>query len=540
MHITLKYVSECRSIHIDKAHIILIGEISELKMKQISQSQFISISDTLCEIVKGLNESQIAATFESVVSRLCSSFDSVVIPPMAAIKKSLDLLIGEQRLDFINGSYYLKSTVVSKPRKKLPTSPHTLTTEIQSANRHVLSSKEVATEDQRHMKREKINGYVRLESEKVKERTKIGKLDINTGNCKTERQKDQKMNKKDPRSFEKRDKRKDKKNKVVKSSSLKVRKRSHCIPRRQFSYEELHSHAKQRELGDKKQIKKRNSFLGKLSRLFRNEDEKLSSDDEIDNDSDAEMCHDGWEKIVTDEQVGLFSNKVETQQKRATSQSREKTNKRKKPKRIKERNIANTKQIHKTRHAGNVLRNKSVQSRRTVYNKRSPSRSSKSSTNASSDEGKTNFGRRKKKLEQKAEWKCSPTREQDESVEKYSLSSYSETSCSNLNNSDYSLSSESSVELVRKSFHYSEEDTTDVESLQASREDGASNFCSTQAICGDLELSTLSLNPSNKITSSSDTSSMKHVEKHLVIPGANNSDQHNLRSRNLVQLIGVL
>ena len=531
-----------------------IGEISELKMKQISQSQFISISDTLCEIVKGLNESQIAATFECVVSRLCSSFDSVVIPPMAAIKKSLDLLIGEQRLEFINGSYHLKnSVVVSKPRKKSSPTPHAVTTETQSHNRHVdrhvdrhvLLSKETATENQRQMKREKTNGYECLEYETVKrEKAKIGKMD-NTGNVETERQKERKMSKKDM-SFETKDRSgKNEKNKVVKSSSLKVRKPNHCIPRRQFSYEELGSHAKY-ELRDKKQIKKRNTFLGRLSRLFRMEDEKLTGDDETDNDSNGDICDDGWEKIVTDEQVKLISNKVKTQQKHAPSQDKVQKNRKKKSKRIKVGNISNNKQIHRTRHVGNLSRNKNVQIRRPVYSKRCPSLSSRSSSDISSrlrtsDKVNTKFGHRNKRSGQKTE--CSPMR--GRSVEQYSLSSYSGSSCSDLNRSDCSLSSESSVELARKSFHYSEEDTTDVESLQATREDGAqSEFCSTQAICGDLEVSTFSLNPSNELTSSSETASIKHVEKHSSTSGMNNSGvsdhQTNLRSRNLVQLIGVL
>jgi hypothetical protein len=508
-------------------------------MKQISQSQFISISDTLCEIVKGLNESQIAATFESVVSRLCSSFDSVVIPPMAAIKNCLDLLIGEQRLDFINGAYYFKSTVASKPREKLTTSPHILKTEIQGPSRHVLLSKKAVTEVKSYMKRGKLNGYERLESEKVKERTKIAKLD-NTGNYEAERQKGHELNKND-QSLEKKTNRKGRKNNVVKSSSLKVRKPNHCIPRRQFPYEELHSHAKQKELEDKKQTNKRNFFLGKLSRLFKMEDDKLASNDENDKDSEH-----GWEKIVTDEQVKLLSNQVETQQKRVLDQSWEKNNGRKKPKRIKERNVVSTKRIDKTRHAGNLSRNKNVQSRRPVYNQQCPSRAS--STNASSHSRSSDRGNtRNKNIEQKAEWKSSLTREREDSAKQYSLSSDSESSCSNLNNSDNSLSSESSVELARKSFHYSEEDTTDVESWQASREDGASNFCSTQAICGDLELSTLSLNPTRKIassSSSSDTSSIEHVEKHSIIPGVNYNgvldQKNNLRSRNLVQLIAIL
>ena len=516
-----------------------LGEISELKMKQISQSQFISISETLCEIVKGLNESQIAATFESVVSRLCSSFDSVVIPPIAAIKKSLDLLIGEQRLDSINGSYHFKNPVmVAKPRKKLTPTPLTVATEKQGPNRHVLLSKEATTDNQRHTKREKINGYECLESETVKQKTKNEKLH-NTGNCDSDRHREHKMreHKKDM-SFERKDRRKYEKNKVVKSSSLKVRKPNHCIPRRQFSYEELRSNARH-ELEDKKQVKKRNSFLGRLSRLFRIEDDKLTSNDEMDNHSDGEICHDGWENVVTDEQAQLLS--METQQKRAATQNKVEKNRRKKSNRIKER------QIYKTGHIGNLSRSKNVQIRRPVHNKRCASLSSRSSTNVSSrlrtsDGVNTKFGCNNKRTEQKTQ--CSPKREQKGSAEQYSSSSYSGTSCSNLNYSDSSLSSESSVELARKSFHYSEEDTTDVESLQAARDDGASEFCSTQAICGDLELSTLSLNPSNKMTSSSDTSSIKHVEKHPVTSGMTNSGvldhQTNLRSRNHVQLIGVL
>ena len=514
-----------------------------MKMKQISQSQFISISDTLCDIVNGLNESQIPATFDSVVSRLCSSFDSVVIPPRSAIKKSLDLLVNESRLHFLNGLYYFKKPAPLKLAeiKKESSLPHTPPkTEIQGSNRNAHWSKKKVTEKESYHQRETAN-----KSTKLREGIKPKRWE-NTVNVDIERRPEVPNFKERETSFAE-----GKKNKKVKSSSLKVRKVKHCIPRRQFSYEELHSydHEKQTDVEDKKQIKKRNSFIGKLSRFFKMDDEKLTSNDE--RVSDAEICNGEWEKVVTGDQVKLLSSKVEMKQNQTFNQKRRKGTKRNQPARLQTTNAPSAANIDGTRHAVRRKKKTAEHSKcsRLRYKNQSATWSSKSSTNASShsrspDWTTKNFIRSDKRISyQKAEQNYSQSRQERK---RNSLSSYSESSCCSLNDSDYSFSSESSIELTRKSFHYSGEDTTDVESLKGHREDNAaSNFCSTQAICGDLEVSTLSLGPTLSNTSS--IKSEKHIEKHSVIPGANktetldqNIQQSNLRSRNLVQLIGVL
>ena len=520
-------------------------------MKQISQSQFISISDTLCEIVKGLNESQIAATFESVVDRLCSSFDTVVIPPMSAIKKCLDHLVKSLKLDFVNGSYHLKRTMPLKPREKLTIGlqePVETQTAVPNASARPLKEKN-------RNRRQNLKGHSFENGKRTK--TKTVKSTVNSDKHQHEALKCN-MHMKEELSSTKKHGRKTKKNKVVKSSSLKVRKPSHCIPRRQYSYEQLHSHVEnQKELECKKQIKKRNSFLGRISRLFQIDDEKLTSSDEVHNDLDVEGCHDGWERIVMDEQVKLIPNKVETQKKHTVS--REKKSTRKIPKRVKDKSVANIKVIDKKSHAEKLsVRNKNAQynkSGKLRFNKLHELQSSGSSTNVSSDSrspkwtNKNFADRDKRPVDHHFKGKFRRRREKEESPDQYSLSSCSDSSFSHRSNSDSSLSSGSSVELTRKSFRYSEEETTDVESLQACQKDGSSDFCSTQAICGDLELSTLSINQTKKATlSSSDTSFMKHVQKHsAVIPGLNktrtlnhDSQQNNLRGRNLRQLIGIL
>ena len=521
-----------------------------MKMKQISQSQFISISDTLCDIVKGLNESQIAATFESVAARLCSSFDTVVIPPMSAIQKCLDHLVKSLRLDFINGSYHSRKVMPAKQREKL-TIGLQAPLETQTAVPNMCARPSIEKDRSR---RQSLKGH----SYENGKRTATKKLQ-GTANSDTQRQIEPKYKMKEELSLTKKHSRKGKKNQVVKSSSLKVRKPNHCIPRRQYSYQEFHSHAEnQKEHECKKHMKKRNSFLGRLSRFFQIDDEKLTSNDEIDNNLDDEgCCHNGWENIVTDEQVKLIPSKVETRKKYAVRKSREKKNKRKKPKRMKGKHVAGTKVIDKKSHAEKLsVRNKNAQynkSRTLKFNKLNASQSSESSTDASSrsrspDWTNKNFtDRDKKSVDHQLKGKF--CRRRDKSSEQYSLSSFSDSSCSNLSNSDSSQSSKSSVELDRKSLQYFEEEKTDVESLQACKKDSSTDFCSTQAICGDLELSRLSLNQTKKTTlSSSDTSSTNHVKKHsTVIPGLNktrtlnhDSQQNTLRGRDLLQLIGVL
>ena len=526
-------------------------------MRQISQSQFISICDTLCEIVKGLNDSQVAATLECVVSRLCSTFDSVVIPPMAAIKKTLDLLVKDLRLDFMDGAYYFKCTVLNSskasPREKLNTSSHTTKTEAQTPNRRPSSSKRDSLE------KEKV-------TRKLKPSTKLDK----TTNGNPKAHEEQHLNKKNYSRLTNKENSSDKKlkrNIVVKSNSLKVRMPNHCLPRRQYSYEELHSKAKTREMERKrKQSNKRNSFLGKLSRLFKmgsSDDAKLSSNDEACVDSDVpEHCHDGWEKIVTDERVKLLShNNVEIKRTHVPRNGREKDRiKKSKDTKRKERSDVRSPKINKKRRSENLASKSSTAKRDKSKKKKKRTRRStgKVVLPARSPEWlNANFRQNNRMLaEQNShEWRRSQTvSEREESSERHSLSSFSELSCS-LRNSDYSLSSMSgsSFDGRRKSFHYSEEDTSDDDySTQESRDDGASNFCSTQAICGDLEMSTLSLQHNNNKSSSTSSSvpSIKQVDKHPVTPRVNKNGgpldhaecQQNttIRSRNLVQLIGIL
>lgn len=476
-------------------------------MKQISQSQFIPISGTLCELVRGLNENQIAATFESILSRLSSSFNSIVIPPKTAIKKSLEILIAERKLDFINGSYFVKSKTTSLKPGEMPSTTTQTKIKVKDTTRHALPS---------IMPRPKIK-YECLNSGEEKARPRH--FDY-SGKFKTEPLTKIKSSKKGLIS-EKKNAR-IKRNKMVKSGSLKVRRSDQCIPRRQFSYEELRSHAKQSELfGNKKQVKKRNSFLGRLSRFFKMEEDKLNSNNEIANNTDNE-----WENIATDEHVKLWSDKVETFDKREDC-------KKATQRRTKYQRMTESKQNINTKCGGKLVRY--AQSRKSAYKKQKyPSRSSKSSIST------TNVIRRNRNLTME-ELKNSLTGEK--SGEQCSLSSYSNSSFSN-KDSDWSLSSDSSDEVAKKSFHFSEADTSGDDCQLACQKDG--DFCSTQAICGDLELSSLSLNTGNNLnfSSLSDTTGVKHVEKHSDLPGVNENeaqdDQNNLRSRNLLQLIGVL
>ncbi|XP_028418139.1 uncharacterized protein LOC114543296 [Dendronephthya gigantea] len=371
------------------------------------------------------------------------------------------------------------------------------------------------------------------------------------------------------RSFSGKTTRNGRRNEVVKSNSLKIRRPNHCIPRRQYSYEELPSHAVQDETEVKKPNKKRNSFIGKLSRLFKTEDGKLTSNDETEDNFDHNISHKEWDKITTNEQAKLLSSKIEMKQQNAfVKESKNGV----KVKRKKERGISSGKPLDKKRYSESSAKltakhkNTNVnedESRLQGCSRKCSSRSSKTSNNASSqsrspDWLNANFSRDNQStvvVEQNT--KCKPSqsnenearrkKKQQTPPRKGSLSSFSDSNYSFESDSDYSLSSDSSVDLKRKSFHYSEEDTTDDESHLGTWEDCSSKFSSTRAICGDLEMNTLSINQSDKTSSSSD--STKCVENHSVTTALNGNktsdhnicpQRNNLNGGNLVQFIGIL
>lgn len=100
-----------------------IGDVNGIEMQVIPQTQFIPLPDSLCLIITELNNSQQAATLDSIRARLQRWYQNTALPTHQLIYDTLGQLIRERKV-FHNGSGYC---VVTPETYHLPTADPSLT-----------------------------------------------------------------------------------------------------------------------------------------------------------------------------------------------------------------------------------------------------------------------------------------------------------------------------------------------------------------------------------------------------------------------------
>ena len=535
-------------------------------MQQIPQSQFISICQTLHQIITSLNENKFNATFECIINRLSTSFESVVIPPLSAVRKSLDLLVKKKMLDIVEGCYFVRNTQTLGIQRQMILN-HDSSVDLGSSARdkeNPVFKAEKPTMTECDMK----------EKSKIKRRNiKISngvKEDIMGSKRKVKKAFAERSNKKagvkpDKRKTKYKKKRCDRK---LEKPSYKSPIRNNFISNGNYLFDKFSSKGKDTIehletegsplTGKKKQ--KRLSFLGKLSRLFNKrasceEDELTSEESESGSENrlseyqiDNEHTKLVPRRYTTRRNMKEFKKKKERCcNKKGNVQSCErKANPNKisheiatpaKQTTCKEVNYETAKKRDVLLHKGKyVVKN---------FNTSTCSQSlTSSASSCSSYEWKKN--RRNRTTEKSG-------RSEPQELQYHDYSSWSDTSSFIDGHSSLSEdSSDTCCELTRTPLNYSPAITHKNIKMQRGTKE-VLNFCSTQAICGDLELSTSSLiNPgavANVQQMSSSTTIAEHTTNTRTPMTLNDlerrqSDDKNSselpQTKNLFQLIGIL
>lgn len=543
-------------------------------MQQIPQSQFISICQTLHQIITSLNENRFNATFESIINRLSSSFESVVIPPLSAVRKSLDLLVKKKKLVIVEGCYFVRNTQALCIQRQM----------ILNHNSSVGLGSRARDKENPVFKAEKPTMTECGMKEKSKKRNiKISngvKEDIMGSKRKVEKAFAERRNKKagvesDKRKTKYKKKRCDRK---LEKPSYKSRIRNNFISNGNYLFDKLsykgkdtieHLETEGSPLTcEKKQ--KRFSFLGKLSRLF-NKRASCEEDELTSEESESGTENRLYEYQIDDEHTKLVPRRDTTRRNRKefkkkkekccdkkwNVQSERKANPNKisheiatpaKQTTCKEVKYETAKKRDVLLHKGKYVKN---------FNTTTCSQSlTSSASSCSSYEWKKNdfreYDRRNRTTEKSARSEPQELLYHDQY---HDYSSWSDTSSFIDGHSSSDDSSDTCCELTRTPLNYSPAITHENIKMQRGAKE-VLNFCSTQAICGDLELSTPSLINPGVVANVQQMSSSTTIAEHTTNtktpmvtlndlerrPSADdkNSSELPAQTKNLFQLIGIL
>ena len=540
-------------------------------MKQISQSQFISFSETLRRLISSLNENHISATAECVMSRLCSSFDSIVIPPLSAIRNSLDLLVQEKKLDFINDSYYVKDVQLNKV--PIDDSSFCSGSNRQVKKNQVIYGNAISKRNVQSLKKKTATKDLGIQDSKVKHDLKF--LDENKGieskrkasKVVTERRNKEDgfvmktmKHKKKKNTMKKRDK--DQSQPFPKSSNVKNLTFIENSSFNELTCQDISGHLESKGLSLRKQ-KKPLSFFPNLFRMFKrisfvkddletNEEclsgleNQLTEDDEPStsdqrpkfvSDKEKAKINDKELKTKTKEKLNALCGKINLSPERKDHKDRDDLSKQ-----PLSQKICYTNRHKILRKRANAVSSRVAKITRCGY---LPSPGNSCSSHHTSREDfesleNINLGFAKS-TGNKIQGSIDDGHDTDSS------SSELNHRLSNRHSSEYSLSFVDCFELTRKSCRcYSS--TMNNKNSQGRGVQDTLNSCSTQAICGDLELSAISLNPVGYVKPrpfstviDGDTTNVRsRIPDISDLNKLSDCDSNKLQSRNLLQIIGVL
>lgn len=470
---------------------ICLGIITEVHMAQTAQSQFLSLSKTLCEIVLSLNENGIPATFEEVVRRLSNGFDSVILPPTSAIKYNLDILVNELRLFLIKGHYYHRSVTPFLEAKE-----HTQLTK--TLNKTCKSKNELKNYEQR---KTQVN---------ITAQTKI-----------------------------KKNKRTQKTKKSDKSNTFKTRKLKQFLPRKRLPYKQLHDvdnkHEEKHSKDEKKEGSKESSFLAKVSRLFKMDDNKLKSSTMGKCKTKSDVSH--WKYVdYNNKKKKLLSDQIETQ----TTTRYQHSNCGYKNFDENEQEKHESAITDKVKHRKHVKRTKANRKRRRLSdNKRKHMYFNEKSCESFDQCLEMNKERQENKETRKFSSsyvklkKMTITDSKSRKTENWKIKKANTSHNFRIQDDIDSFSSDNSPQYPVSSDNFSEDETTDDDQHQ-------NTTSSTRAICGDLEQSLLSLKPCHATSPADHTLKNNSPDVRETGTSRRRNDDNNSENHTSIQLIGIL